>query len=86
MFFKRTTEEDKDAIEMVTCCECKAQVLKEDVKVVRYYAVFALDREYCGKCKPPYDKIDLDGNTLRYFKTNQTIEVNEDGSEIKAKK
>ena len=86
MWFKQAKENEKDAIEMVSCEVCKAQVLRIDAKFVRVYK--NRDEYYCAIHAPKYDekqiyvKAGIDGKLTTatfYFKNIGLHLVNEQG-------
>ena len=74
------------------CFDCGCMIADRLEKTVRtvYFDGFSTQplKPYCGRCKPPYDKVVEGIDSQKYYRTipPSTVEVTEDGKEVKPKK
>ena len=86
IFKKKEVEKEDD---IIRCDKCKCLLHKEDAQEIKYFGANYTVEYYCQKCRKPYDfkcyYHSSEKLVIRYYKIT-TIEVDEDGQEIKIKK
>ncbi len=89
MLFRKKEKKPVKNTKPYVCKTCGCLVARNRVRTIeKLYSSYTDYLHYCAVCKPPYDKINYNINSIRYFiRTPEHYEeVTEEGKSIKKKK